>query len=65
MRGVQGDFKAHSPMWKARHNIDERRSSLFHDKPFIYGRWPKLLLAWGVSVTIWCGYYTRVKGRQS
>ena len=52
-------------MWKARHNQDERRSHLFHDKPFVFGRWPKLLVAYGMSVMIWVGFYTRALQRQS
>ena len=52
-------------MWKTRQNIDERRSHLFHDRPFIYGRFPKLFVAWGLSVSLWVGYYTYVTKRQA
>ena len=62
---IDGDFKPHSPMWKTRQNIDERRSHLFHDRPFIYGRFPKLFVAWGISVSLWIGYYTYVIKRQA
>ena len=60
-RGIQGDFQKHSPMWKNRHNVDERRSNLFHDKPFVYGRLPKLVLAYGLATVLWFSYYTRMR----
>ena len=40
------DFDAHSPMFRNRHFNEERRSKLFSDKPWIYGRLPKYLLGW-------------------
>lgn len=40
------DFDAHSPMFRNRHFNEERRSRLFSDRPFIWGRYPKYLIAW-------------------
>ena len=31
--------------------------SLFDDRPFMYGRLPKLLLAWMFGMNLWAGYY--------
>jgi len=50
------DFDAHSPMFKNRNFSEERRSRLFDDRPFIYGRLPKLVLAWMVCMSFWSGY---------
>ena len=51
------DFDAHSPMFRNRNFSEERRSRLFDDKPFIHGRFPKLLLAWMFCMNFWAGYY--------
>ena len=51
------DFDAHSPMFRNRHFNEERRSKLFSDKPWIYGRLPKYLLGWVVCMHFWAGYY--------
>ena len=51
------DFDSHSPMFKNRHFNEERRSRLFDDRPFMYGRLPKLLLAWMFGMNFWAGYY--------
>jgi hypothetical protein len=51
------DFGEHSPMFRNRHIDEVRRSRLFQDAPFIYGRWPKILLAWVFSMQFWAGYY--------
>ena len=51
------DFTAHSPMFKNRNFNEERRSRIFDEKPFIYGRFPKLLLAWMFCMNFWAGYY--------
>ncbi len=51
------DFDAHSPMFKNRHFDQEKRSRLFDDRPFIYGRMPKLLLAWMFASCMWSGFY--------
>ena len=44
-------------MFKNRHFNEERRSRIFDDRPFIYGRLPKLLLAWMFGMNFWAGYY--------
>ena len=44
-------------MFKNRNFNEERRSRLFDDKPFIHGRFPKLLLAWMFCMNLWAGYY--------
>jgi len=51
------DFDAHSPMFRNRHFNEERRSRLFSDRPFIWGRLPKYLVAWALSMQFWAGYY--------
>ena len=51
------DFEAHSPMFRSRHYDEERRSRMFDDRPFVYGRMPKLVLAWMFSTGLWCGFY--------
>ena len=51
------DFDAHSPMFKNRHFNEERRSKLFSDKPWIYGRMPKYLIAYVIMMQFWAGYY--------
>lgn len=55
------DFESHSPMFRNRHFNEERRSRLFTDRPFIYGRWPKYLIAWCLSMQFWAGYYLYYK----
>ena len=44
-------------MFKNRNFDEERRSRLFDDRPFIYGRLPKLLLAWMFGNMLWSGWY--------
>ena len=51
------DFEAHSPMFKNRHFNEERRSKLFSDRPFIWGRFPKYIIAFALSMNFWAGYY--------
>jgi len=51
------DFDAHSPMFKNRHFSEEKRSRLFTDRPFVWGRYPKYLLLWAFSMQMWAGYY--------
>ena len=51
------DFQPHSPMFKNRNFSEERRSRIFDDRPFMYGRLPKLLLAWMFCMNFWAGYY--------
>ena len=51
------DFDAHSPMFRNRHFNEERRSRIFTDRPFIFGRLPKYLIAWCLSMQFWAGYY--------
>merc|ERR1711924_372938 len=51
------DYDAHSPMFKNPHFNDERRSKLFSDKPWIYGRLPKYVLGFMACMQFWSGYY--------
>lgn len=51
------DFDNHSPMFMNRHFNEERRSRLFGDRPFIWGRLPKYLIAWCFAMQFWAGYY--------
>jgi len=51
------DYDAHSPMFRNRNVSEEKRSRLFEDAPFIYGRLPKLLLAWMFCMNLCSGYY--------
>ena len=51
------DFDAHSPMFRNRHFHEERRNRLFSDRPFIWGRFPKYIIAWALSMQFWAGYY--------
>ena len=44
-------------MFKNRHFNEERRSKLFSDKPWIYGRMPKYLIAYVIMMQFWAGYY--------
>ena len=53
----QRDFDAHSPMFRNRHFNEDRRSKLFTDKPWIYGRLPKYAIAWICCMQFWAGYY--------
>ena len=55
--GRINDYEPHSPMFRNRNFNEERRSRLFDDRPFIYGRLPKLLLAWMFCMNFWAGYY--------
>jgi hypothetical protein len=57
MGGRIRDFDAHSPMFRNRHFNEERRSRIFSDRPFIFGRLPKYLIAWALSMQFWAGYY--------
>ena len=40
------DYEAHSPMFTNRNSNEARRSKIFNDRPFIYGRYPKFLMAY-------------------
>ena len=51
------DFDAHSPMFRNRAFNEERRSKLFNESPYIWGRAPKFAIAWVVSLNFWAGYY--------
>ena len=55
------DFDAHSPMFRNRRFNEERRTRLFSDRPFIFGRFPKYLIAWCFCMQFWCGYYLYYK----
>lgn len=48
-RYIKG-YDAHSPMFRNRNFNEERRSRLFSDRPFIWGRLPKYLIAWCLSM---------------
>ena len=51
------DFDSHSPMFRNRHFNEEKRSRMFQDTPFIWGRLPKYLIAWMMCMMFWSGYY--------
>ena len=36
---------------------EEKRSRLFQDQPFIWGRLPKYMIAWICCMQFWAGYY--------
>ena len=59
------DYDAHSPMFKNRNFSEERRSRIFDDRPFMYGRLPKLVLVWMFSMQIWAGFYLYHKHHQA
>lgn len=59
------DFHPHSPMYKNRHVDEEARWKLFNDKPFIHGRWPKMIMAWAVSMLFWAGYLIHNKHKMA
>ena len=44
--GRIADYDAHSPMFRNRNFSEERRSRMFSDQPFKFGRLPKFVLAW-------------------
>ena len=44
-------------MFRNRHFNEERRSRLFSDRPYIFGRFPKYLIAWCFCMNFWAGYY--------
>ena len=43
-------------MFRNRNFSEERRSRLFDDRPFIWGRLPKYILAWMIGMNFWAGY---------
>lgn len=51
------DFDAHSPMFRNRHFNEEKRSRMFSDAPFIWGRAPKFLIGWMICMQFWAGYH--------
>ena len=53
-------------MSKTRTLSEERRTKLFHDRPYIYGRVPKFVPAYAFSMTFWAPYYIyhRMKNAQ-
>ena len=51
------DFDAHSPMFRNRHFNEEKRSKLFNESPYIWGRAPKFAIAWVLTLNFWAGYY--------
>ena len=55
--GRIADYDAHSPMFRNRNFSEERRSRLFDDSPFKWGRLPKFILAWMLCQNLWSGYY--------
>ena len=44
-------------MFKNRHFNEERRSKLFSEMPFMWGRLPKFLVAWIIMMQFNAGYY--------
>mmetsp|Transcript_31108 Transcript_31108/g.30563 ORF Transcript_31108/g.30563 Transcript_31108/m.30563 type:complete len:162 (-) Transcript_31108:31-516(-) len=44
-------------MYQSRHFKEKRRSRLFDERPWIWGRLPKYLIAWCLSMQFWAGYY--------
>lgn len=44
-------------MFRNRNFSDERRTNLFSERPFIYGRLPKYLLCFMFCMNLWSGYY--------
>ena len=53
----QREFDAHSPMFKNRHFNEEKRSKLFQEMPYVWGRLPKFAIAWVCCMNFWAGYY--------
>ena len=51
------DYDAHSPMFRNRHFDEKKRSRLFSDRPMIFGRFPKFVIAWAFSMQMWSAYY--------
>ena len=48
-------------MYKNRHFNEERRWRLFYDRPYVWGRWPKIVLAFASSMMFWAAYYTYMR----
>ena len=44
-------------MFRNRNFNDERRTKLFSERPFIYGRFPKYILTFMLCFNLWSGYY--------
>ena len=44
-------------MYRNRHFSEERRSKLFTDAPYIWGRLPKFMIAFICCMQFWAGYY--------
>ena len=40
------DYESHSPMFRNRNFSEEKRSKLFDEMPFKWGRLPKMILCW-------------------
>ena len=59
------EYDGTSPMFRNRNFSDERRSKLFADTPFIYGRLPKYLLCFMFCFNLWSGYYLHHKQSNS
>ena len=55
------DYDAHSPMFRNRHFNEEKRSKLFDESPYIWGRMPKFAIAWVATLNFWAGYYLYMK----
>ena len=55
------DFDSHTPMFKNRHFNEQRRSKLFNESPYIWGRLPKFAIAWVCTLSLWAGYYLHHK----
>ena len=48
-------------MFRNRHFNEERRSKLFNESPYIWGRAPKFAIAWIITMNFWAGYYLYTK----
>ena len=51
----------HNPNSRLRNIMNEKRTKLFYNRPFIHGRLPKFILMWGFGMCFWSSYYIRVK----
>ena len=51
----------HNPLSRIRHFAEERRSKLFTDRPYIFGRVPKFWLSFVFSFFFWSGWYVYQK----
>ena len=60
-RKLSDQYTPHNPNSRSRHFSEEKRSKLFYDRPYIYGRLPKFILLWASCSFFWASYYTMQK----